>query len=100
MGLHMESEANVNRTIYRELDRCLLEIQAQLGTSMWLEEWDRGWARLYETQPLSPLDAARVEEVAARLCEIIQVLQPVYESILDELPVVPSGTKRRRTGAA
>jgi hypothetical protein len=81
IGLHAEASAERNRAVYNALDRCLVEIQKELGTSMWLEEWDRGWIRLYETQPLWPLDVARASEVAARLHEIIAVVQPMYEAL-------------------
>lgn len=85
IGLHFEASPERNRSIYKELDRCILEIQSQLGSTVWLEEWDRGWARLYETQHLWPLDDARANEVAERLCDFIRVVQPVYEQILDKL---------------
>jgi hypothetical protein len=81
VGLHAEASAERNRAIYNALDRCLVEIQKELGTSVWLEEWDRGWIRLYETQPLWPLDVPRASEVAARLHEIIAVVQPMYEAL-------------------
>ncbi len=80
LGLHCEATTARNQAIYRHLDRSLVEIQARLGNSIWLEEWDHGWVRLYETQPLWPLDAARVNEVASRLAEVIAVVQPIYES--------------------
>jgi hypothetical protein len=81
IGLHLESSPAVNRAIFKRLDNCLLEIQSELGQSFWLEEWDRGWARLYETQPLWPLDESRVDEVASRLRQVIGVIQPIYEAI-------------------
>gem|GEM_PF-636697 len=81
IGLHLESSPAVNRAIFKRLDSCLLEIQSELGQSFWLEEWDRGWARLYETQPLWPLDESRVDEVASRLRQVIGVIQPIYEAI-------------------
>jgi len=59
----------------------LLEIQEALGDSIWLEDWDRGWTRIYETQPLYPLDDARIMAVALRLVEIMDYLQPLLEAI-------------------
>lgn len=81
LGLHCESTPEYNSALYRAFDSCMVEIQASLGSSFWLEEWDRGWVRLYETHPLYPLDTYRVEEIAARLGEIIGTLQPLYEEI-------------------
>jgi hypothetical protein len=98
MGLHCESTAEYNRALYAAFDRCLLDIQQQLGSQLWLEEWDHGWARLYETHPLLPLDDVRVEEIAARICEIIAVLQPMYEeaaSGLSRPSFVPARARNR-----
>ena len=82
IGLHAESTAESNRAFYAAFDKCMVEIQRELGNSIWLEEWDRGWARIYETQPLWPLDTSRVDEVAARIVEIISVIEPIYRTIL------------------
>ena len=96
LGLHCESTPEYNRALYNAFDRCLLEIQAALGSSFWLEEWDHGWIRLYETHPFYPMDAARVEEIAARMCEIVGVLQPMLEDIVASLPSPPPATPERR----
>jgi len=95
LGLHAEGPAERNRAVYTALDKCMVEIQKELGTSIWLEEWDKGWIRLYETQRLWPLDDVRVAEVAERLCEIIDVIQPIYETIADSLGHFPSALGTR-----
>ncbi len=79
LGLHFEATAQRNEEMYRRFNRHILEIQHQLGETIWVEEWDRGWTRIYETQPLYPLDEARVYSIAGRLCEIIDCLQPILE---------------------
>ena len=81
LGLHFESNPTRNRSLYAGFYRYLLEIQNALGDGMWLEDWDKGWVRLYETQPLAPLDEARVYAVAGRFCEIMECLQPIYETL-------------------
>ena len=81
MGLHFEAAADTNRRLYQAFGPHLLEIQEELGDSIWLEEWDRGWTRIYETEPLLPLDDERTTSVAARLCELIDCLQPLLEAI-------------------
>ncbi len=81
LGFHFESSAIRNRIIYDAFGKHLLEIQDTLGDTIWLEEWDKGWTRLYETVPLFPLDEARVYSVAGRLCEIMECLQPMYEAL-------------------
>jgi hypothetical protein len=98
LGLHFESTAEYNQALYRAFDGCMLEIQGQLGASFWLEEWDRGWVRLYETHPLFPLDAYRADEIVDRMCEIISTLQPIYEEIAGGLtaPSLISGANHPR----
>jgi 5-carboxymethyl-2-hydroxymuconate isomerase len=80
LGLHFEASADRNDQLFQRFGPHLLEIQQELGDSVWLEEWDKGWTRIYETQPLFPMDEARVYAVAGRLCEIIDCLQPILDS--------------------
>ncbi|MEO8284948.1 MAG: hypothetical protein ABI670_00735 [Chloroflexota bacterium] len=82
MGLHFEASVQRNKELYAAFSRRLLEIQHELGDSIWLEEWDRGWTRIYETQPLMPMDEARVYATAVRLCEIMKCLQPILDSLV------------------
>jgi hypothetical protein len=84
LGLHFEDRPEVNARLYAYFAGCLLEIQEELGDSIWLEEWDKGWTRLYEVRPMYPLSEERVADTAARLCEIIQCLQPYLDRFLDE----------------
>ena len=81
IGLHFESTAARNRALYNAFSKHIVEIQARLGDTIWLEEWDKGWTRLYETVPLYPLDEARVYSVAGRMCEIMECLQPMYAAL-------------------
>ncbi len=81
IGLHAESSPERNRAFYAAFDRCMVEIQKELGPQMWLEEWDRGWARLYETEPLWPLDTVRVATVAERVVEVISAIEPIYRAV-------------------
>lgn len=96
LGLHFESSPQRNRELYLWFDRCLLEVQIELGHNIWLEEWDKGWTRLYETQSLWPLDEERVTDVAARLCILIEVLQPMYESMLAQRPIAQLPVRQRK----
>jgi hypothetical protein len=97
IGLHCESTADHNSLLYREFDRHMVEIQAELGPAFWLEEWDHGWIRLYETHALRPLDEARVEEIAERAVVIMQALEPIYRAIAARLPAPPRDAPSRRS---
>ncbi|HEX8598689.1 MAG TPA: hypothetical protein VF952_09275 [Chloroflexia bacterium] len=85
VGFHMESDETRNAALYREFDKCLLDLQVQLGGGVWLEPWDKGWVRLYETQPLWPLDTGRVYDTAERVVALAKAVEPVYQSILAKL---------------
>lgn len=82
IGLHLEGPADQNLALYQGFERCLLDFQAELGPGFWLEQWDRGWVRLYETEPLWPLDTVRVASVAERLVQLVTVVEPVYQALL------------------
>jgi len=79
LGLHFEGERERNyRWAGLVADR-LVEIQAQLGSSLELEEWTRSWTRLHESIPFCTLDESLAERVAERLAGLMTVLQPILE---------------------
>ena len=80
LGLHFEDDAALNARLYTYFSGCLLE---ELGDTVWVEEWDKGWTRLYEVRPMLPLNEERVADTAARMCEMIQCLQPYLDRFLD-----------------
>jgi hypothetical protein len=81
IGLHFEADPATNRQLYHAFDKCLLEIEDKLGTAILLEEWDHGWARLYEIWPLYPLDEPRVQMVSHRIQEFILVVEPIFQQV-------------------
>ncbi len=103
IGLHFESrKRTVNERWFRLFDRYLIEVKAELGPGVELERWDKGWAKIYETVPLAPLDEALLDKVADRLARMISVLQPISErgQNLSDRPdalLPPSGPARQRS---
>lgn len=81
LGLHCEADATHNEFLRRHLLRRLIELKATLGNAVEVEEWDKGWSRLYETHPLNPLDNARLEEFAGRVAQFIITVQPMLDEI-------------------
>lgn len=77
IGLHFEGEREDNYRWAETLSRRMVEIQAQLGPSMELEEWTRSWTRLHETLPLGVLAEETAQDVAARLVRLIRVMEPI-----------------------
>ena len=82
IGLHFESRsAATNERLLNGFMQHLFEIKAELGDGFEAEMWDRGWTKVYETFPMETFDAAYVDRVAARLAQVIIVLQPILEEI-------------------
>ncbi len=78
LGLHCEATPIRNAQIRHGLSFYLFDFKAALGSGVELEDWDRGWVRLYETHPLAPLDEARLAEFAERVGLFICMVQPIY----------------------
>jgi hypothetical protein len=82
IGLHFESrEPAVNAQLLAGFMRHLFEIKAELGAGFEAERWDKGWTKVYETIPLETFGEAYVDRVAARLAQVIIVLQPLLEHL-------------------
>lgn len=78
IGLHFEGEREENYRWASALGGRALEIQAQLGPRVELEEWTQSWTRLHETWPLSgDLTEELAAEAAGRLARFIEVLEPI-----------------------
>jgi len=83
IGLHFESRnLAVNERLLNGFMQHLFEIKAELGDRFEAEMWDKGWAKVYETFPMETFDEAYVDRVAARLAQVIVVMQPLLEAIM------------------
>jgi len=85
VGLHFEAERERNYRWAEALGRRVLEIQAQLGPDVELEEWTRSWTRLHRTLPMRALDDELAREVADVLARFITVMEPI---LAEEAPRV------------
>jgi hypothetical protein len=78
LGLHFEGVREESYRWAQALAERALEIQAQLGPSVELEEWTKSWTRLHETWPLTgDLTDEMAEDVAERLAKYMEVLEPI-----------------------
>ena len=80
LGLHFEGDREESYRWAEILAPRSVEIQAQLGESVELEEWTSKWTRLHETIHMETAlsdDLAAV--VAKRLARYIQVLEPILQ---------------------
>jgi hypothetical protein len=81
LGLHLEGPPELNQRIAAGLSRQMLMIKARLGGRIDLEPWDKGWVRLYETDPVEVFDRTRVVATGRRVAELIQVLWPICRDL-------------------
>lgn len=78
LGLHFEAEREESYRWAEALAPRAIEIQAQLGPTVELEEWTASWTRLHETISLEgKLSEELAHEVAERLVRFIEVLEPI-----------------------
>lgn len=86
LGLHFEGERDANYRWAEVLGARALEVQAQLGGEVELEEWTESWTRLHETRHFTgSLSAELAEEIAARMCRFVEVMEPI---LIEERPAV------------
>lgn len=80
IGLHFECEREESYRWAEVLAPRAIEIQAQLGPNVELEEWTKSWTRLHETLHLeTDLTEELASDVANRLARYIEVLEPILE---------------------
>jgi hypothetical protein len=85
VGLHFEHPQSAqNATLHRFFDERFVEIRHELG-EVWLEQWDRGWHKLYATLPYEQYTEILLQQVSHALARQITVLQPYLEIALREI---------------
>lgn len=78
IGLHFEGDREESYRWAEALAPRALEIQAQLGPAVELEEWTSSWTRLHETKHIgADLTEDLADEVAGRLARFVEVLEPI-----------------------
>ena len=76
IGLHFEDGPFSTDAYLAYFDRHIVEIKHILGTEVDLERWTASWGHLYEHRELRPLTDEVAVEIATRLAQLIEVLQP------------------------
>lgn len=84
LGLHFEKSPRENEALFQAFDQRIVEIKGELGETIELERWEKGWARVYETLPSEKIDDAFRTRVVSRLAQLITVLQPMVEEAIGE----------------
>ena len=96
LGLHFEADDLTNARLLAAFGSRAKEVKRGLGRDARIEEWDRGWARVWEPISLELSDDELTERVGTRLCDYVRVLEPILR---DELPAdVPWKVSAGRRG--
>jgi len=83
VGLHFEADALTNARLYGAFRARAREIKRALGDDARIEEWDKGWTRVWEPHPLQKIDGAYAERIRSRFVDYVRVLEPILR---EELP--------------
>lgn len=80
LGLHFESDELTNARLYGAFRARSKEIARALGKDARIEEWDKGWSRVWE-----PLARADIDEqlLRTRFLDYVRTLEPMLR---EELP--------------
>ncbi len=102
IGLHFEADELTNARLLAAFRGHARPIARRLG-DVRVEEWDRGWARVWESIPLTgPPGVRDGSAVGKRIALYVTVLEPILR---DELPtdvewsLTPPAAPRRRPRA-
>ncbi|MBI3538576.1 MAG: hypothetical protein HY070_13595 [Chloroflexi bacterium] len=80
IGLHFESEKQINDALLAYFNSRALEIHAELGARIEIEQWTNSWSRVHEVVPYNTLDADLVSQLSMKLAKMIKVLQPMLDA--------------------
>jgi hypothetical protein len=83
LGLHFEADALTNARLYGAFRARAREVKRGLGADARIEEWDKGWARVWEPFPLHEMDQRYADRIRNRFVDYVRVLEPI---VRDELP--------------
>ena len=83
VGLHFEADALTNARLYGAFRARSREVKRGLGNDARIEEWDKGWSRVWQPLPLQKIDDDYAEMIQTRFVDYVRVLEPILR---DELP--------------
>jgi hypothetical protein len=77
--LHFETDKATNDALLAYFGARALEIHAELGPRVEVEQWTNSWSRVHEVVPYTSLDTELVDRLAKKLARMISVLQPMLD---------------------
>lgn len=98
VGLHFEADDLTNARLLSAFRSRSRAIARALGTTVRIEEWDKGWARVWEPMGFDEPDLAA--RLPARFVDYVRVLEPILREELPSdvrwtLGASPAGTRGR-----
>ena len=82
IGLHFEADPLTNARLLAAFAANARAIERVLGNAR-IEQWDRGWCRVWEPLPFRAPDAGLAKELASQLAAYVTALEPILRR---ELP--------------
>ena len=83
LGLHFESDALTNARLLGAFRARAKQVTRALGGDARIEEWDKGWTRVWEPLPLENIEDGYSERIQSRFVDYVKTLEPILR---DELP--------------
>ncbi len=83
LGLHFEADDLTNARLLAAFRARAPAVKRALGPEARIEDWDRGWARVWEPLSLELAGAELRERVVSRFVAYVRVLEPILRG---ELP--------------
>jgi hypothetical protein len=82
IGLHFEADPLTNARLLAAFMANATAVRRALANAK-MEQWDRGWCRVWEAMPYRTPDAELAKELATRLAAYVTALEPILRR---ELP--------------
>jgi len=83
LGLHFEADALTNARLLGAFRSRAKDVKRGLGKDARIEEWDKGWTRVWEPFSLEKIEPPFAERIQTRFVDYVRVLEPILR---DELP--------------
>ena len=100
IGLHFEADPLTNARLLAAFDANAKTVRRALADAR-IEQWDRGWCRVWEPLPYRPPDAELSKELASRLAAYVTALEPILRRELpSDVAWTEPGAKPVRARAA
>lgn len=100
IGLHFEADPLTNARLLAAFAANAKAIRRALADAR-IEEWDRGWARVWEPLPHRKPDDGLASELAGRIAAYVTTLEPILRQELpSDVPWSEPATRPGRVRAA